>query len=395
MLAQDCDCAEVLTGDWYGNRACLAECGITFDLDLLHFYQGIARGGLEREFDYGGAGDYVGNIDFGKLGVQDGLSLKVRAQHRFGENINGDTGAFMPAALAADLPVAGEEDLVITNFQFTQFLNDRFALFFGKLDTLDGDRNAFAHGRGKTQFLNSGFVGNPIALRTIPYSTLGCGFFVLGDEGTPVLSYTLLNSQDTTETAGFDELFEDGVAMCAEARVPTRFWGLPGHQLVGVTWNSRDFVSLGQDPRIILPNVPINEASGSWSVYWNFDQYLAMHDCDPTKGWGVFGRAGIADNDTNPLEYFLSFGIGGNNPNRGYQNDTFGMGWFMAGTSDEIGPLMTGVLGPIGDGHGVEIFYNREVTKWLYLTPDFQVLFPARENVDPSLVFGLRAVMQL
>lgn len=392
---QDCYCSETLTGDWYGNRTCLAESGITFDLDLLHFYQGVTRGGLEQQFDYGGAGDYVANVDFGKLGVQEGLFLKVRAQHRFGENINDDTGAFLPPAVAADLPVRGEEDLAITNFVFTQFLSEQFAVFFGKVDSLDGDFNAFAHGRGKTQFLNMGFVANPIALRTIPYSTLGLGFVVLGDEGTPVFTYSLLNSQDTTETAGFDQLFEEGVAMCAETRLPTTFLGMPGHQLFGATWSSRDFVSFGQDPRIVLPNVPIDETGGSWSVYWNFDQYLHTYECDPSKGWGVFGRAGLGDDDANPIEYFLSFGLGGNNPNQGYQNDTFGMGWYMVGTSDEIGPLLTGVLGPIGDGHAVEIFYNREVTKWLYVTPDFQVLFPARENVDPSIVVGLRAVMQL
>jgi porin len=183
--------------------------------------------------------------------------------------------------------------------------------------------------------------------------------------------------------------------MSAEVRLPTRFLGMPGHQLFGATWNSRDYVSLGQDPRVVFPDVPINETTGSWSLYWNFDQYLVMHDCDPTKGWGVFGRAGIADDEANPIDYFLSCGIGGTNPNHGYQNDTFGMGWFMSGTSDEIGPLLTGVLGPVGNGHGVEIFYNREVTKWLYVTPDFQVLFPARDNVDPSIVVGLRAVMQL
>lgn len=33
----------------------------------------------------------------------------------------------------------------------------------------DGDTNAFAHGRGKTQFSNMGFVFNPIVSATVPY----------------------------------------------------------------------------------------------------------------------------------------------------------------------------------------------------------------------------------
>ncbi|TWT97736.1 Carbohydrate-selective porin, OprB family [Botrimarina colliarenosi] len=384
-----------LTGDWWGNRSCLAEHGVTFDLDVAHFYQGVASGGLEQQFKYGGHGDYVTNVDFGKLGVQEGLFLKVRAEHRYGENVNGDTGAFLPVAVLADLPARDNDDLLITNFLFTQAFSERFAVFFGKLDTLDGDVNDFAHGRGKTQFSNVGFVANPIALRTIPYSTLGCGFAVLGEGGEPVFTYTVLNPTDTASTAGFDELFAEGVAMSAELRLPTEFYDMPGHQLFAGTWNNRDYVSLGQDPRVVLPNVPINETSGSWSLYWNMDQYLYVDPCDATRGWGFFGRAGIADQDANPLSWFLSFGLGGHNPTKGHEADTFGAGWYVAGSSDEIGPVLETLLGPIGDGHGVELFYNWQATPWLNVTPDLQVVVPARENVDTALVLGLRAVMRL
>ena len=113
-------------------------------------------------------------------------------------------------------------DLLLTNVLFTKMLSKQFAVFCGKLDTFDGDSNAFASGRGKTQFSNTAFVVNPIAFRTVPYSTLGCGFSILGEEGTPIFSYTLLNAVDTADKAGFDELFAEGVAMAAELRLPTR-----------------------------------------------------------------------------------------------------------------------------------------------------------------------------
>lgn len=386
---------EPLLGNWNGNRDYLAEKGITFDLDLVNFYQGVTSGGVEQDFGFAGHGDYVANFQLGKLGFNEGLFLKVRAEHRFGESINGNTGSFIPAAILTDLPVADNEELHLTNFLFTQMLTERFAVFFGKLDTLDGDLNAFAHGRGKKQFSNLGFVSNPIALRTIPYSTLGGGFSILGGEGEPVFTYTLLNATDTTESAGFDELFEEGVAMAAELRVPVEFRGLPGHQLIAATWNSRDFATLGQDPRFVLPNVPINEVNGSWSTYYNFDQYLYVDPCNPQNGWGLFGRAGIADDSTNPISWFLSLGVGGNNPMRGREADTFGVGWFMAGSSDEIGVVLEALLGPVNDGHGVELFYNYQATSWLNITPDLQILVPSRDNVDTAVVAGVRAVMKL
>ncbi len=179
--------------------------------------------------------------------------------------------------------------------------------------------------------------------------------------------------------------------MSAELRVPVTIGGLPGHQLLGGTWNSRDFVSLGQDPRIILPDAPIARQSGSWSLYWNCDQYLYVDPYNAACGWGVFGRAGIGDDETNPLAWFVSGGVGGTGMFCGRPADTFGAGYYFAGTSGQIGPILQTLLGPIGDGQGVELFYNYEVTPWCHVTPDFQVVVPARENVDTAIVAGVRA----
>jgi porin len=382
-------CRPKLTGDWHGCRDCYAQQGLTFDADVTQFYFGVTEGGLDRRFDYGGHGDYVLNADLGKLGLHEGLFLKLRAEHRFGESISDDTGAFLPATISPELPVRDSEEVYLTNVLFTQALSESFAVFAGKLDTLDGDLNAFAHGRGKDQFSNLAFVGNPLPLRTVPYSTLGAGFVMLR-EMEPIFTFTVLNSTDTTRTSGFEELFEEGVTLSAEGRLPTKIWNMPGHQLFGGTWSSRDYVALGQDPRILIGTVPIQQQSGSWSLYWNFDQYLCVDPCDPKRGWGVFGRAGIADDEANPLAYFLSAGVGGNSMLRSRPADTFGIGYYYLGTSDQIGPILSTLLGPIGDEQGVELFYNIAVTPWFHLTPDLQVLMPAREQVDTAVVVGLR-----
>jgi porin len=385
-----CCCRPKLTGDWGGCRTNMAAHGITGDFDVTQFYFAVTDGGLREGNAYGGRGDYVVNIDCGKLGYREGLFVKLRAEHRFGQDINSDTGAFFPTTIGTELPVADSDDVYLSNVLFTQMLSETCGVFFGKLDTFDGDQNAFASGRGTTQFSNIGFVINPIALRTIPYSTLGCGFVIL-QEGAPMFTYTLLNAKDTVRTSGFDELFEEGVAMSAELRLPVAVAGLPGHQLFGATWNSRDVVSLGQDPRVILPDVPIARQSGSWSCYWNCDQYLFVDPCQPGRGWGVFGRAGVADNETNPIDTFLSCGVGGTGMFRQRPADSFGVGWYLSKTSDEIGPLLPLALGPIGDGQAIELFYNIAVTPWFHVTPDLQVILPARENVETAVALGLRA----
>jgi porin len=73
------------------------------------------------------------------------------------------------------------------------------------------------------------------------------------------------------------------------------------------------------------------------------------------------------------------------------ERDSFGIGYYFINTSDEIAPFLSTVFGGIGDGQGVEMFYNIATGKRLTITPDMQVLNPSRENLDTALVVGLRA----
>jgi porin len=374
-----------LTGDWQGIRPAMADRGITLDADVTQFYEGVASGGLQQQFRYSGHGDYVLKFDFDKLSGQEGLFLQLRAEHRFGRALNlNDTGTFAATSVLANLPSLNTEDLLLTNVVITQALSEQFVVFLGKVDTLDGDMNAFAHGRGKTQFLNTNFVFNPIAVQTVPYSTLGAGFSILRDF-EQIFSFSVLNATDTTTTSGFNELFADGVALVAEARLPTNLLGLPGHQGIGAGWNSKEYIALNQDPRIVFPGVPIAAKDGSWNVKYNFDQYLYVDPCDSTRGWGIFGRAGISDGNPNPLHWIVSFGVGGNSPICGREADRFGIGWYYGAASPELGPFFTP-----DNGTGVEMFYNIAVTPWFELTPDLQILDGGLRTSGTAVICALR-----
>ena len=379
-------CRSVLTGDWHGWRSSLAEHGVTFQGDVTQYYQGVTSGGLEQTFDYGGHADYVMNADLSKLGAWQGLFLKVRGESQFGQFINRNAGSLIAANNEGLLPTPGEQRTALTNFLLTQFLSERTAVFAGKLDTLDGDMNAFAHGRGKNQFMNAGLVINPVAFRTVPYSTYGAGLLIL--EGRePIFSLMVLDPVDHA-TEGPTDLFGEGVTLAAELRLPTNLLGRPGHQLIGGTWSSRDVPDLNR--LLVPPGTAVPTAADSWSLYWNFDQYLVVDPCDESRGWGVFGRVGVADEDTNPLAWFLSFGVGGSSPIAGRSADTFGVGWYHATVSD----VLPGIL--LADhGQGVELYYNYAATPWLHITPDLQIIDPARRGVDSALLFGIRVKMDL
>ncbi len=372
----------------------LEQRGIVFDSNVTQFYQGVASGGREQGFAYGGHGDYILNLDLDKLAGKEGLFLKMHAEHRFGQDANSQTGALMPSSILMSLPTASGNEIVLSEFLATQFLSEKFAVFAGKVATVPGDPNQFASGRGREQFSNLAFVANPIPMQAVPYATLAAGFLYTADPLlNQYLKFSVLNPIDTTTTSGFSELFAEGVTLSGEGRMHTNFFGKSGHQLVGAVWTNREFNSLGQDPRILFPplDIPIARKSGSWAMYWNFDQYLFTDPCNPDQGWGLFGRAGISDGNPNPLEWYCSFGLGGTSPISGRNRDSFGAGWYYLGISNELGPIANTLLDP-RDETGIELYYKAAVNDWFEITADVQFVEPAlRRDATTAVLAGLRA----
>jgi porin len=390
-----------LTGDWGGERTKLAEKGITLDIDMMQEYQGIVNGGKSEKWQYGGSLDYWLKLDFEKMGLWPGAFLDIHAESQFGKFINGDTGAIIPANSDGVFPYSEQHTTTLSQVVFTQFLSERFGLFFGKVETLGGDWNYFANSRGNDQFMNLGFVFNPVVLRAVPYSSLGGGAILLFPELSPnkedlsMLTVSFLGPDGQPGQAPWDD-FDSGTVSAAEFRLPTRFFAKPGGQLVGAAYSSRDFTALDQNPRLILGDilqglpVTLQEHSGSSCFYYNFYQFIVSDEKDPKKGWGVFGRYGWGDEKTNPISDFYSIGLGGKGTFDGRDKDTWGAGYFYTALSDELPRF---VRDRFGNSEGYEIFYNIEVKPWLHVTPDFQIIDPSNKRADVAYVAGFRVRM--
>ena len=54
---------------------------------------------------------------------------------------------------------------------------------------------------------------------------------------------------------------------------------------------------------------------------------------------------------------------------------------------------ITSQFGPIGDGQGVECFYNYALTPAIRITPDVQYVVPALRSAAPALIAGIRALV--
>jgi porin len=145
----------------------------------------------------------------------------------------------------------------------------------------------------------------------------------------------------------------------------------------------------------------LNTKSSTWSVFYQFDQFLWSPAGDPARGVGVFFRFGASDGDPNPVKYHFSTGVEGKGIVPGRPRDTFGIGWYRAELSDKFFPFLREQLKlGLEREDAVEVYYNAAITPWLNVTADLQIINPALKktlgsdgalkDVNTAVIGGLR-----
>ena len=424
-----------LTGDWGGFRDAAAKHGVTLDVDWLQTLQGVVSGGVNEDSGYWGTFEYTLNLDTGKLGLWPGGFLTAYAISSYGSSVNKDSGALLPVNTSGILPSLKVDDpaTALMQLSFAQFLAPWFGVAIGRFNGLEGDNNAFAHDF-RTQFQYLGLNFNAAAI-TAPLSTWGGSLIFLPWEGA-LITAGVLDPDGTPLDTSLDHLFSDGVMVASEGRFTIKPFGLVGHQLVGFLWSNKERVQLLQDPgntaalllvnrfprladpgpvlrRIIarffpdlaIPPEPLKTQSETWTVYYNFDQYVWSPAGDPSRGLGVFFRFGVSDGKVNPVKYHYNVGVSSNGIVPGRLNDTFGIGWSRVELSDDLFPVLRQRLDLGFDREdAVEMYYNFAVAKSIGVTLDLQVMTPALtktitssgrlKDVDTAVIGGVRAFVR-
>jgi porin len=386
-----------LSGDWGGVRADLANKGIQLDVDWTQYLQGIVDGGRERTSGYGAHLDYLIHLDLARMGLVPGGLVTIRGESRYGRSVNA-AGSALPVNTTALFPITTELDddvpIAITELNYTQYLLPQLAVSAGKVQTLDGDPNEFASGRGKSQFMDANFLFDPVGALRAPYSTLGAGVFWVPSPNLQVKA-SIFNTVDSSTTTGFDD-FGKGLSTGGEVNYQYRLWNLPGGMNVGGLYSfDQEFRQVGG--RILFPEIPPNKGS-TWALYWSLWQYLWVEDPNDKpinpgdgrpdhQGVGVFMRGGWNDKDTNPIWYSGSIGIGGRGIIPTRDLDTFGVGYYSTRLQSDLILLDLGVE---QHSQGFEVFYNLAITPAARLTFDVQVHDLALPDIDTAVVLGMR-----
>ncbi|MSR47423.1 MAG: hypothetical protein EXS13_10225 [Planctomycetes bacterium] len=388
------------SGDWGGSRSELARNGWHFDGNFTQNMFGVVDGGRDEGWRYGGKLDLFVNADLDRMGVLPGGLVTLHTESRYGNSINGIAGSLLPVDDVLFFPHTDDADedipIAITELRYTQFLSKHLALFIGKIVTVGGDLNEFAGGHGYEQFTSHAFINPSVAALVNPYSTLGAGVLVMP---TPYLtiSSSLFASSDSSTTSAFDDL-DEGLTWSTTVRGQYRLGNKPGGMsLTGQYGFDNDFVDFSG--QFVNPGgVALPLTHDTWNAFWNGWQYLCVEDGSDKpidlsdgrvdhQGYGLFARSGIADSDTNPVDFMVSGGLGGRGPFDGRDEDSWGVGYAVSHVKEQR--FLTGKL--IDDaGNRWEAYYCFALTPGLFLTFDAQLVDSVLAKVDAATIFGLR-----
>ena len=112
-----------LTGDWGGLRQQWADKGATFRFDWYQAAQGVVDGGVDQRWAYGTNLDLYADLDMDRMGILPGALVAFRAQSRFGDSVNEDSGLLLPVNAYSSFPLTlpGDEDvpISITELKYT------------------------------------------------------------------------------------------------------------------------------------------------------------------------------------------------------------------------------------------------------------------------------------
>ena len=387
-------------GDLFGPESVLAPHGITTNVILGQYYQGVTSGGNEQTDAYGGKVDYYTTFDGEKLGLHKGFSIGMHTETRFGHDITSAAGGLtLPnAPLLYPLPGA-YQGTNITGLTVNQSLFDgKAAALFGKLNAVDLVTGIFPNvGSGRDGFMNVNALVSALPwLRFVNLSMWGSGVWETKEEGIGS-GVIFFGTENVTTDWDFGPGFEDGVGILAWYRHFYEIGGKSGYVFVAVGGSTKRYSSLDPSDWLEIPGAGLRNTAKKqpWAIAPYVYQEFWRDPRNKQRKAYVFSGGSIADSNPSFSNWnaFLAIEALGLDPCR--PGDRMGISGWYNGLSDDFKDLTADLDVPTRDNWGLELYYNREITPWFHLTGDLQILENSNPAADTAIVLGMRAIMDL
>ena len=396
---------EQLFGDWGGARTVLAQRGIIVDLQATQFYQGVTDGSADDNWKYGLKSDLFVTLLGEKLGLWKGLIVNMHLEGRAGDDVNALSG-LSPANSAMLMPNS-EDTVAITQLIAIQMLSEQVGVIAGKLNAFDFVDMVFHTGRGVDGFMNTSLT-LPIGLG----GTLGLGLplaFLAKFKGKEVQGFAgVYDPNSCATTTCLDPLFADGAAYAAFWKFYTGIGpegARAGYISIGGTYSDKQYTVVDRQSVAVIPGqgLALTDTDTSWSIFSVVNQQLWADPSYTNRDLNFRGMYTITDGKANPIAWSATaaFEMTGLIPRR--DKDVIGIGYFHTELSSDfkgtVGPLLSAAATlnnrartriTIEDTDGFEAYYKAQITPWVAVTGDVQVITETLSTEDTKVVAGVR-----
>lgn len=382
--AQPAPFADRLSGDWNGARSRLAQSGVTLNLDWTQFTQGLMSGSGSKSWRYAGRFDAYVNLNTGALGWWQGGLIRTHTEYAYGRMSPWRGGTVMPTSLGPGLPLSGREHLEMTSLHLVQRLDERVNLIVGKINTVDliaGE--PFFGGAGNDRFFNLAFAAPPNGLLSpvIMGAMLAVG-------GKPYSgSVVIYGPGDRTDRYSPSGLFDDGFNVMLSAKWEGLVGGRTSSVALTGIHSSKERADLSE---LLLPPPQASGATGKAShASVQLSHFLTESAPGRGDGWGVFAKLGWSDGRLNPIQGFVTGGVGGKGLVASRPDDRFGLGFFHYDFSDALQSAVSPLL-RLRNERGVEAYYDLALVPGARLAFTLQHIHPAIASNKNATVAGAR-----
>ena len=396
---------EQLFGDWGGARTVLAQRGIIVDLQATQFYQGVTDGSADDNWKYGLKSDLFVTLLGEKLGLWKGLIVNMHLEGRAGDDVNALSG-LSPANSAMLMPNS-EDTVAITQLIAIQMLSEQVGVIAGKLNAFDFVDMVFHTGRGVDGFMNASLT-LPIGLG----GTLGLGLplaFLAKFKGKEVQGFAgVYDPNSCATTTCLDPLLADGAAYAAFWKFYTGIGpegARAGYVSIGGTYSDKQYTVVDRQSVAVIPGqgLALTDTDTSWSIFSVVNQQLWADPSNTNRDLNFRGMYTITDGKANPIAWSATAALEmtGLIPRR--DKDVIGIGYFHTELSDDfkgtVGPLLSAAATlnnraltriTIEDTDGFEAYYKAQITPWVAVTGDVQVITETLSTEDTKVVAGVR-----
>lgn len=374
---------EYMTGNWGGLRQRVIDWGLTPTATYSATVLGNPAGGLRKGVKYAGLLNVYFDFDLEKLLKLGGTRLVVSGSWAYGESLSeDDIGNFF--TVSSDFN--GKSVSLYQFFIETHLWHNRVTVALGRMGIGDDFATAEVFG----VYVNDAFNQHPISLSydipaflSNPDAALGSRIMVRpADEfyiSAGVYSADPDSGRNRRVSADIDFAF-DGVILISEAGyTPGRgdgSAGLPGDYKFGAYYDTGDFeeLSVGEETR-----------QGNYGFYIVADQMVYRESGDGSQGLTLWATATFApEEEINSFPLFLSGGCVYEGLLPGRDNDIAGFGFAYGKLSRDLEDRDYEI--------GIEGTYIFQVTPWLGLQPDVQVIIHpgGSAGIPDALVAGMQ-----